>query len=226
MKDKIVALLPMKGHSERIPNKNLKSFNGKPLYHHILNSLSSCSSINTIVIDTDSRDVIADVNENFNNIKFIERPVELRGDFVEMNDIIAYDLSQIEGEYFLQTHSTNPLLLSNTIDKAVNIFYKNIDKYDSIFTVTKFQNRFYDRKGVPINHNLNELLRTQDLPPVFEENSNLYIFSKTSFIKAGNKRIGFNPYMFKMDKLEAVDIDDMNDFILAELIMKARKDKT
>ena len=186
----------------------------------------SSTSIKAIVIDTDSGDIFEDVNNNFINIRIIERPVELQGDFVEMNDIIAYDLSEIEGEYFLQTHSTNPLLTNSTINDAINIFFQNLDKYDSLFTVTRLQARYYNESGIPINHNLNELIRTQDLTPIFQENSNLYIFSKTSFKKAGNKRIGLKPYMYEMDKIEATDIDDMKDFILAEALMKTRNKKT
>jgi len=225
MVKKIIALVPMKNHSERVAKKNIRIFNGKPLYHQILNSLLSCSFIESIIIDTDSDDMIKDVNKNFENIGIIERSPELQGDFIEMNSIINHDINQTNGEYFLQTHSTNPLLNSNTIDKAINIFFNKIDKYDSLFTVTKIQSRFYNTIGSPINHDPKELLRTQDLPPIFEENSNLYIFSKTSFRKAGNKRIGVKPYMYEMDKLEATDIDDMDDFILAETLMKIRNKK-
>lgn len=216
----------MKGHSERISNKNIKVFNGKPLYHYVLNTLLTCENIKNAVINTDSIHIKTDVIKNFNNVGIIERPLYLQGDFVEMNNIIAYDLNQIDVEFFLQTHSTNPLLTSSTINNAINVFFQNMDKYDSLFSVTRKQSRFYDKNGTPINHNPNELLRTQDLPQVYEENSCLYIFSKTSFKKAGNKRIGLKPYMFEIDKLEAVDIDDAEDFIIAEALMKIRNEKT
>ena len=103
---------------------------------------------------------------------------------------------------------------------AIKEYFSSLDNYDSLFSVTKLQTRLYDQTGEPVNHNPRELLRTQDLPPLFEENSNIYIFSKTSFYAAGSKRIGKKPKMFAMGKLEATDIDEETDFILAETLLK------
>ncbi len=222
---KIKALLPMKGNSERVPNKNMRDFDGAPLYHAIIKSLLASKYIENVVINTDSEIIENDAKSNFGDkIIIIDRPKEIQGDFVSMNDIINYDLSQLDGEYFLQTHSTNPLLRSETIDKAIEKFFEGIEKFDSIFGVTKVQTRFYDKDAKALNHNPKELLRTQDLEPMYEENSNFYIFSKDSFHNANNKRIGINPQIFEVNKLEAVDIDEPEDFIMAELLYK-NKDK-
>ena len=218
----IFALLPMKEHSERIPNKNMKDFCNKPLYHRIMEALLKSKYIKFVVIDTDSQVIAEDALKNFDRVEIINRSEKLRGDFVPMNDIIACDLSQLKGEHFLQTHSTNPLLTTETINKALEQYFKNIEKYNSLFSVAKLQTRLYWQDGGAINHNPNELLRTQDLSPVFEENSSLYIFSKKSFKEAGNKRIGFNPQMFEMSKFEAIDIDEPEDFELAEILYKLR----
>ena len=216
---KVNALLPMKGNSERVPNKNMKNFDGAPLYHAIMNSLLKSKYIERVVINTDSEVISKDAKKTFGSkVVIINRPIEIQGDYVSMNDIIAYDLSQIDGECFLQTHSTNPLLRSETIDKAIERFMTEIDRFDSVFGVTKVQTRFYDKDAKPINHNPEELLRTQDLEPMYEENSNFYIFSKESFKNSGNKRIGINPQVFEVNKLEAVDIDEPEDFRLAELL--------
>ncbi|HEB9305757.1 TPA: acylneuraminate cytidylyltransferase family protein [Campylobacter coli] len=220
---KINALLPMKGNSERVKNKNMKDFNGFPLYHAIMKALLESSYINKIFINTDSDVIASDVKKSFGDgIVIIKRPKEIQGDFVSMNDIIAYDLMQCDGEYFLQTHSTNPLLKTSTIDLAIEKFFDNLDVYDSLFSVTKVQARFYDKNAKAINHNPEELLRTQDLESMYEENSNFYIFSKNSFNMAGKKRIGLKPQIFSMNKLEAIDIDNPEDFILAELLYKNR----
>lgn len=216
----ITVLLPMKGHSERVPNKNMKNFNGMALYHAIMKVLLHSKHVGKIAINTDSEIIAEDAVNNFEKVVIINRPEKIRGDFVSMNDIIAYDLSQLNGEHFLQTHSTNPLLTTETIDKAVKAYFDNLKKYDSLFSVTRFQTRFYWKDGKAINHNPKELLRTQDLPPVFEENSNFYIFSKDSFKKAGNKRIGLRPQMYEVNKMESIDIDDPEDFQLAELLYK------
>jgi len=217
--EKIKVLLPMKGNSERVPNKNMRDFGGIPLYHVIIKSLLDSKYVETIIIDTDSKKIEDDAKRTFGNkIIIINRPKEIQGDFVSMNNIIAYDLSIVKGEHFLQTHSTNPLLRTETINKAIEEYFMGLDKFDCLFGVTKVQTRFYDKNAKPINHNPNELLRTQDLEPMYEENSNLYIFSKESFKNVGEKRIGLKPQVFEVNKLESIDIDDIEDFRLAELL--------
>jgi len=211
-------LLPMKGHSERIPNKNMKQFRGKPLYHSILSELIKSKYLKNIYIDTDSDLISRDAKKFFPEVTIISRPTELCGGTVSMNKIIDHDISVINGEYYLQTHSTNPLLRVKTIDSAIEFFFNNLDKYDSVFSVKKIQSRLYWGDGNAINHNPEELIRTQDLSPVYEENSNFYIFSRKSFSKAGNKRIGINPYMFEIPPFEALDIDIQSDFDFAVLI--------
>ena len=215
----INALLPMKGTSERVPNKNMKDFDGAPLYHAIMKSLLASKYIDKVVIDTDSERIANDAKENFGDrVIIIERPEAIQGGDVSMNIIIDHDLSQLAGEHFLQTHSTNPLVRAETIDRAIEQYFDSLDRYDSLFGVTKVQTRFYDKNANPINHNPEELLRTQDLEPLYEENSNFYIFSKTSFHNAGKRRIGLKPQIFEVNKLEAIDIDEPEDFTLAELL--------
>ena len=220
-KMKLIALLPMKATSERVPNKNMKDFNGAPLYHAVMKSLLNSKYIDKVVINTDSEVIAKDAKENFGEkVIIIDRPVEIQGGDVSMNIIIDYDLEHLDGEYFLQTHSTNPLLKSETIDRAIESYFNNLEKYDSVFGVTKVQTRFYNKDANPLNHNPEELLRTQDLEPLYEENSNFYIFSKESFERAAKKRIGVKPQIFEVNKLEAVDIDEPEDFVLAELLYK------
>ena len=220
---KIKALLPMKGTSERVPNKNMRDFNGRPLYHAIMDTLLKSKYIEKVVINTDSEIIAKDAKKNFgDSVIIIDRPKEIQGGDVSMNVIINYDLNKLDGEHFLQTHSTNPLLRVETLDKAIEIYFKELDKYDSLFSVTKVQARFYDKNANPINHNPNELLRTQDLEPLYEENSNFYLFSKESFKRAINRRIGLKPKIFEVNKLEAIDIDEPEDFVLAEILYKNR----
>ena len=214
--EKITVLLPMKGHSERVSNKNLKSFCNKPLYHAVANVLLNSKYINEVIINTDSDQIKNDVREKFPSFRIIDRPATLTGDMVPMNDIIGYDIYVSENNVFVQTHSTNPLLLSETLDHAIETFFLNRKKHDSLFSISRLQARLYWKDGSPINHNPVELIRTQDLPPVMVENSCFYIFTRDSFINAGNKRIGLNPFMYEIDKIEAVDIDEPQDFVFAE----------
>jgi len=139
----------------------------------------------------------------------------------EAFQIMAYDLNKTEGEYFIQTHSTNPLLKPQTIKNALNHFFENQNQNDSLFSVTSLQTRLYDNKFKAINHNPNKLIKTQDLPYIYEENSCIYIFSRQSFLENRN-RIGKTPYLFPINRYEAIDIDENYDFIFAEKVQQNR----
>lgn len=226
---RMTALLPMKASSERVPGKNIRYFAGKPLYQHVAEILERCSAVDRIIINTDSEAIAEEALSAFSKVKINVRPESLRGDLVPMNEIIAHDIQTSDNQHFLQTHSTNPLLSLKTLEEAIKTYSCFLDHYDSLFSVTEYKSRFYDEHGKPVNHNPKELLRTQDLPGLYEENSNFYLFSKSSFIAAGQNRIGLKPKMFVVNKLEAVDIDEREDWILAESLFKMRKsefDKT
>jgi CMP-N-acetylneuraminic acid synthetase len=214
----------MKGNSDRVANKNLKLFNGKPLFHAIIDELINSKYINKVIINTDS-DLIAEsaINTFQYFVSIHKRPKNIQGDFVSMNKIIEYDLNNSDSDIYIQTHSTSPLLTIKSLDSAIDKMISNSTDFDSIFSVTKIQTRFYDKNGNPFNHDPKELLRTQDLEPLFEENSGFYIFTKDSFKNADHKRIGLRPLMFEIDKIEAIDIDEPSDFIIAETLHKLLK---
>ena len=215
---KIKALIFMKEYSERVPNKNIRDFCGKPLFHYILESLSKSKYINEIIINTDSQKIAKNAKEFFNVTIHMRPDYLLKIDSNEANLIIEDDISKIDCEYFIQTHSTNPLLKTNSIDKSIEAFF-NQQECDSLFSVTPYQNRLFFENGDPVNHNPNQLIKTQDLPYLYEENSCIYIFSKNSFLKNKN-RVGVNPKLFSIDRFEAVDIDEMEDFVFAEFLMQ------
>jgi len=224
MKPKVIALLPMKGNSERVPKKNLKNFNGTPLYQIILNKLLESKIIDEVIVNTDCPNITESIQSKYKEQVLVRnRPDSIRGDFVSMNKIIENDLDNSDGEIYIQTHSTNPLLDVISIDRALNKMLEISTSNDSIFSVTKIQARFYDINGKAINHNPQELVRTQDLHPIYEENSCFYIFTKNSFKQSGGKRIGLKPLMFEVDKIEAIDIDNIEDFIIAEAVHKSRQ---
>lgn len=216
---KVIALMPMKGESERVPNKNMRDFNGQPLCSIMLDKLVASESIDQVVINTDSDLIKNFIESRYDEVKIIERPSELRGNDVSMNKIIEYDISQYSADLYLQTHSTNPLLGEETITAAIETFKENKSNKDSLFTVTRFQSRFYKEDGEALNHNPEVLIKTQDLPVLYEENSCVYIFTKEAFEK-NKRRIGDNPILFEINQLEAVDIDVEEEFILAEKLQK------
>jgi CMP-N-acetylneuraminic acid synthetase len=219
---RIAALVPMRHSSERVPGKNYRDLAGKPLYAHIIGTLLACPEIAEVVVDTDSPVIIEGLRREFPQVTVLERPDHLRDGMIPMNDILLYDASQVEAEYYLQTHSTNPLLRSETVSAAVRTFLDSLDQYDSLFSVTRLQVRLYDGEGRAVNHNPEELLRTQDLPPIFEENSCIYIFTLEK-LQERNHRLGDSPLMFEIDAVEAWDIDEEIDFQVAGFLMRQRQ---
>jgi CMP-N-acetylneuraminic acid synthetase len=216
MTSKIVALLPMKLHSERVKNKNFKKLANKKLYQWILDSLLEVKEIDLIVINTDARELLEkDGYLNSKRVIIRDRVQNLCGDFVSMNKIIEDDLANIESDHFIMTHTTNPLISPETIKNAYKNYINNLDVHDSLFTVNKIQTRFYSEGAIPINHDPDNLKRTQDIEPWYEENSCLYFFNKSSFDKT-KSRIGIDPQMFVTPSLESVDIDEVSDWVLAE----------
>lgn len=213
----VTALLPIKEHSERVPGKNFREFCGKPLYHNIVHTLDRTYAVDEILIDTDSYRVIQEAPALSRKVRVIERPQGLRGDAVSTNKLFEYDMSQANADIFLQTHATNPLLRAETLAAALKLFIENESEYDSLFGVNRHQSRFYTHDGKPVNHDPENLIPTQNLQPVYEENSCLYVFTKESFAKKC-RRIGLKPLMFPTPNIESVDIDDEFTFRLAELL--------
>jgi CMP-N-acetylneuraminic acid synthetase len=215
---KVVALIPMRHHSQRVPGKNYRLLAGKPLYQHIVESLLACPEISQVVVDTDSPPVIEGLRTNFPQVLVLERPKHLRADQTSMNEILAYDTSQVEADLYLQTHSTNPLLRSVTVSRAIQTLLTDYPAYDSLFSVTRIQVRLWDQLGRAINHNPAILIQTQDLPPLYEENSCIYIFNRQNLLRRRN-RLGDRPMMFPIEAAEAWDIDEDLDFAITEFLM-------
>lgn len=218
---KIVALLPMRHESQRVPGKNYRPMAGRPLYHYIVETLLTCREIEEVVVDTDSPDIMKGLAESFPQVRVLERPLHLRGGEVPMNEVLLYDTGQVEADFYLQTHSTNPLLRSETVSRAIQTLTELYPTYDTLFSVTRWQSRLWDGLGRAINHNPAVLLRTQDLPPVYEENSCLYIFTHKNLVSRRN-RIGERPFLFVIDAAEAWDIDEEIDFQIAEFLLTRR----
>lgn len=220
MKPKIAAIVPMRADSKRVPGKNWRLLGGRPLFAHIVAALENCGWIDEIVIDTDSDTIRRIVHSEFANVTLIDRPEHLRDDKLPMNDVLLNTVSRIDADLFLQTHSTNPLLRPETIADAVQSFIALQDRHDSLFGVTRLQQRLWDELTRPVNHNPDMLLRTQDLPPMYVENSCMYLFSRELLTKRRN-RIGARPLMFEIERTEAWDIDEETDFTIAEMLYQA-----
>ncbi|MDF1683509.1 MAG: acylneuraminate cytidylyltransferase family protein [Legionellaceae bacterium] len=220
------ALLPMKENSERVPEKNFKHLNGKPLFFYIADTLRATGLFERLVINTDSKLIEDLAHDQYGEwVTVIMRPKALQGDHVSMNSVLAHDIEVLGSDNdFMQVHSTSPLLKLETIIEAHRIYYegKSLGDYDSLFSVNTIKTRLYDKNLKPINHVPSLLGRTQDLDMIYEENSNFYFFSGSSF-KNNNHRIGLKAQIFGMSRnsIESLDIDDLADWEFAEIILKA-----
>ena len=216
-KPRIVALLPMKANSERVKGKNFREFCGKPLFRWILDTLLEVEEIDQVVINTDARQILADNGlVESGRVAIRDRRPEICGDLVSMNLVLADDVDNVEADIYLMTHTTNPLVSAGTVRGALAAFREAhaAGRADSLFTVDKVQTRFYRADGSPVNHDPDNLVRTQDLEPWFEENSNLYVFTRDSFA-ATNARIGRKPMLHEGPAFESIDIDTPQDWYFA-----------
>lgn len=220
------ALLPMKEHSDRVPQKNFKMLHGQPLFYYIADTIREAGLFTKLVINTDSEQIVKLAKSRYGDWVIINmRPKALQGDFISMNSVIAHDV-EVLGTHndFIQVHSTSPFLKSETIMSGYQLYKsgKESSSYDSLFSVNKIKTRMYDKDLNPINHSPTLLERTQDLEEVYEENSCFYFFSGDSFMQ-NNHRIGTRPQIYSMDRnvIESLDIDNVADWNFAEAILAA-----
>ena len=217
----ITALVPMRHSSERVPGKNYRELVDRPLYAHIIGTLLAVPEINQNVVDTDSPVIIEGLKRDYPSVITVERPQHLRAGTIPMNEILMHDTGLVPADLYLQTHSTNPLLSAQTLSAAIRVLRDAYPAYDSLFGVTRIQARLWDQLTRPINHNPAILLRTQDLPPVFMENSCVYLFTRQTLEQRRN-RIGERPYMFEVSPAESWDIDEESTFRIVEQLMKQK----
>lgn len=213
------ALLPMKKNSTRVANKNLRPLGGVPLFYHVLDVLENCQWISEVIINTDSEEIANLAVAKMSSVRINWREESLLGDDVPMNKIIQSDLKIAANEFVVQTHSTNPFLTGTTLTLAKEYFLENDRRMGAIFSVNCLKKRLFNEARLPINHNVDVLVNTQDLSPIYEENSNFYFFSKTSFSERNN-RISALYDIFVTPFWESLDIDTVEDFELAELLFQ------
>ena len=216
--DGLTAILPMKGQSQRVPAKNARMVGGRPLFHWMLETLTASRAVTRIVVETDSDALAEGALALCPDAVLLRRPQRLRGHDVSMNALLAWHLEQLDGARFLQVHATTPLLRPATLDGAVAALDAAPDR-DSLFGVSRRHVRLYWADGRAINHDPETLIQTQDLPPVLEENSTLYLFSRDSFARAG-RRIGARPLMYETPRAESWDIDDAADLSLCDALLR------
>lgn len=205
---KIVAFIPIKLNSLRLKNKNVLDLAGHPLCWYIANTLLSVDKIDEVYVYCSTEKIIEYMPKG---IKFLKRDTHLDGEYVKGAEIYSSFINEIDSDIYVLAHATSPFISRSSIDNALSKVLSG--KYDSAFTAKKIQN-FVWYNNLPLNYKLEDVPRTQDLEPVWEETSAFFVFNKNLFLET-NRRIGFVPYLQEVKGIETIDIDTKEDFILA-----------
>jgi len=213
---KWIAILPVKEHSARVPHKNFRVLNGKPLWEWTARKLLGIPTLASIVIDTDCQELFAGLPAGPDRIVVRARPQCLRGDDVSMNCILEAVVAAHPADAYLQVHATNPFVPRRKLVLAMAWLEDKL--CGSIHTVTEHRARFFFR-GQPVNHDPEELLKTQDLPPVYEENSCLYAFERAAFLLE-KRRVCGKKLFFVLPPIENLDIDTEAQWQIAEALVE------
>jgi len=209
---KVVAFVPIKLNNERLPNKNILSFdNGKPLVHYIMNTLGKISIIDEVYVYCSNEEICDYLPAD---VRFLKRSKELDTSATTMNHIIDSFIKEVKAEIYVLTHVTAPFIKEESFLVGLNKMMN--EGYDSAFSVHEMK-EFLWKNQEPLNYDPTNIPRTQDLDPLYSETCGFYIFEKDVFTKYG-RRIGFNPYLVEVSQIESIDIDEKEDFEIANAI--------
>lgn len=208
----INAVVPMKLNNRRLPQKNTKSFtNGKPLCYYILSTLMSIKEIESVYVYCSNPDIKEFLPDG---VKYLRRSESLDQDTTKMNEVLSCFANDVDSDVYVMTHTTAPFIKPESIKKGLDAVLSG--QFDSSFAAKKVQD-FLWKDGKPFNYELNNIPRTQDLPALFEETSGFYIYKK-DVIKNLNRRIGNSPFIVEVGEIESIDIDEPEDFLIADAI--------
>lgn len=209
---KIVAIVPMKLNNTRLPQKNTKSFtNGKPLCYYILNTLLRIKKIDEVYVYCSNENIKEYIPQG---VKFLKRSASLDTDKTSMNEVLKAFADDIFADIYVMTHTTAPFISAESIEKGLDAVLSGMN--DSAFAAKKLQD-FLWKNGTPFNYSLENIPRTQDLDPLYEETSGFYIYERYVINELG-RRIGQSPFIVEVNEIEAVDIDEKEDFEIADAI--------
>lgn len=216
--DKVVSFIPIKLNNQRLPGKNLMELNKKPLCSYIFDTVNKIDEIDEKYVYCSDEQIIPYIPEG---LKFKKRDSYLDGFFVKGLEIIDYFVRDVDADIYILTHVTQPFTKPESIKKALAKVLSG--EYDSAFSAVKIQDYLW-MNGKPLNYDMKNIVRTQDLEPIYMETGAFFIFRKEVFTKLG-QRIGEYPYIYEIDQFEAIDIDTAEDFELAKIVAQYKKEK-
>ncbi|MDU1891730.1 MAG: acylneuraminate cytidylyltransferase family protein [Dysgonomonas sp.] len=206
---KVVLLIPIKLNNQRLPGKNLKMLNGKPLCTYIFETVKDIEEIDEKYVYCSNEDIISYMPDG---LTFKERDTNLDRNETKGLEIIESFVNSVDADIYVLAHATQPFTKASSIVEGLNQIKSG--EYDSAFSAIGMQDYCW-YQGKPFNYDLSDIPRTQDLEPVYMETSGFFIFTKEVF-KNYHQRIGKKPYMCIVDAFEAIDIDTPIDFAFAE----------
>lgn len=211
----IVAVMPIKLKNERCPGKNTRLLGSKPLLQFELDSLKAtglCTSINVYCSDETVAPFLPA------GINFIKRSEKLDLPTSNFTQIFTAFMNDVDADIYVYAHATAPFISVETMENCINAVLSG--EYDSAFCAVKLQDYLW-KNGEPLNFDAANLPRTQDLEPIYQETSGVYVFTKEVFLKY-HRRIGVKPYIKEVSFKEAVDIDNPEDFELAQIMLNVK----
>lgn len=209
---KIIAIMPIKLINERCPGKNTRLLGGKPLLQHELDSLKQTGLCDTINVYCSDDAVVPFLPKGVN---YIKRPEFLDLPTSNFTQIFDSFISAVDADIYVYAHATAPFITVGTMKQCIESVKSG--KYDSAFCAIKLQDYLW-QDGEPLNFDASNLPRTQDLKPIYQETSGIYVFTKQVY-QEYRRRIGMIPFIKEVSFKEAVDIDNPEDFELAEALI-------
>lgn len=205
---KTVALIPIKLNSQRLPYKNILPLAGHPLCWHICNTLNHVIGVDEVYVYCSDETVTKYIPPN---IRFLKRDKKLDGNFIKGAEIYQSFINEVDADVYILAHTTSPFIKKESIENALENVLNG--SHDSAFSAERIQT-FAWYQGKPVNYDLNDVPRTQDMEPIWVETSGFFIFKKDIFTE-NHRRIGFTPYIQEVSGIEAIDIDEKQDYDLA-----------
>lgn len=208
-----VAFVPVKLNNQRFPGKNTKKFaDGMPLLTYFLKTLVAVEGFDSIYVYCSNEEICKYIVEG---VEFQKRPKELDLQTTTPQDIISCFIKENDADVYAVCHCTSPFVTAEHISECLRKV-KN-EEYDSAFLGERIQKLLWNKQCKAVNFTPDNIPRTQDLSPLYAEVPAAFIFKKEMFIKY-RRRIGINPFMVEVDGIETVDIDYLEDFMIADAI--------
>lgn len=219
----ILAVIPARGGSKGIPKKNIRLMNGNPLISYSINNAKNSHYITDVFVTTDSNE-IAEVAEEY-GAEIIKRDESLSSDLVTLDPVIfhakncAEKIKNKKYDIVITLQPTSPLLKTETLDNAIAYFIK--ENYDTVISVINKPHLSWGREENKVIPLYKERKNRQELPPQYFE-TGAFLIAKADCVKI-NTRIGKKISVFEVADNESIDIDDKNDWLLTENLMKRKK---